>query len=109
MEITKVIEASDNLAKVVASVSERLDPKGSVSQHNLIALCQSCKESLDDAVDEYLRVKKECWGDASECQTLVEGQFDFTKEEDEAATSWIKSFVQACKDSAGGTQTFKEG
>lgn len=81
MNITKVIEASDNLAKVVASVSERLDPKGSVSQYILLSLCQSCKESLDDAVGEYLLAKKDFFGDASECQTLVEGHFDFKKEE----------------------------
>ena len=81
MNIKKTIEAADNLAKVAARVSGRLDLTRAVNLSMLVALCQSCRENLANAVDEYLGAKKECWGDASECKTLVEGHFDFTKEE----------------------------
>ena len=109
MNIKKTIEAADNLATVAARVSGRLDLTGAVNLPNLVALCQSCRENLANAVDEYLRAKKECWGDATECQTLVVGHFDLTKEAEEVEISYIKAFAQACKDSLGGTQTFKEG
>jgi len=109
MSITKVIEAADNLAKVAAIVSGRLDLDGSVNLYNLISICQSCRESLDNSVGEYLLAKKESLGEATECKTPVVGHFDFTKEAEEVEISHIKAFAQACKDSLGGTQTFKEG
>lgn len=75
-DVNKTLDAADSLAHKCAEVAGRLNVTGAVNLPSLVALCQSCKEQLLSAAEDYWAVDKTSGESIPESPGLVEGQVD---------------------------------